>query len=231
MEPILGLIGLAVAVLSLLWAVIVWLFPQSPLNKWRKHQQHSEDIGSMQFLVKLGDSSKEYWSSREGPLNLEMIPEFEEVCSDFFQIDIDKFVSDVDPSFDITVINNFSGVKVIHELGCEIVSVAQHMMGYGDAQAAKITTQETYVAQIPNVREIVDKNFGGFARLLPPTKINLQISSDMPDPFRTEPESLFRFELLLKDYVDNMPNLAVIRFWVKTQSEEQYSDYFYLFTL
>ena len=58
------------------------------------------------------------------------------------------------------------------------------MMGYGEAQAAKIVPQATYIVKIPDVREIVNKDFRGFSRLLKPTNINLLIPAHMPDLFR-----------------------------------------------
>jgi hypothetical protein len=148
-----------------------------------------------------------------------------------FQIDTNKFVDDVDPSFDVTLVNELHRTIFVHKLGVEIVSVAHHMMGYGEAQAAKILPQASYIAKIPDVREIINKNFGGFSRLLKPTNINLIVTVEMPDPFRLESGSAFRYEILLEKYVKNMPNLAVIRFWVETQEKKYNSDCIYLFTL
>jgi hypothetical protein len=165
---------LIIAVFSIVVAILLWLFPPEPLRRLlRLNHKTDKKLGSMTFLVRLGKSSKDYWTTREGYLNLSMIPPFQEHCSQFFQIDIHKFVSDVDPSFDITLLNELKSVAFVHELGVEIVSVAHHMMGYGEAQAAKIVPQASYVVKIPDVREIINKDFGGFSRLLKPTNINL----------------------------------------------------------
>jgi hypothetical protein len=223
---------LIVAILGVVIAILVWLFPPEPVRKFLKFSSRKDkELGSMSFLIRLGSSSKDYWTTREGSLNLSMIPPFQENCSQFFQIDTHKFVDDVDPSFDITLINESHKTVFIHKLGVEIVSVAHHMMGYGQAQAAKIVPQASYTVKIPDVREIVNKDFGGFSRLLKPTNINLLIPAQMPDPFRLEPESGFRYEILLEKYVENMPNLAVIRFWIETQEMNYNSDYIYIFTL
>jgi hypothetical protein len=223
---------LIIAVVGIIVAILLWLFPPEPLRRLlRLSKRIDNESSSMHFQIRLGESSKSYWITRESYLNLSMIPPFKEHCSQFFQIDINKFVSDVDPSFDITLVSELKSTAFIHELGVEIVSVAHHMMGYGEAQAAKIVPQASYIAKIPDVREIINKNFGGFSRLLKPTNINLVIPVQMPDPFRIEPESAFRYEILLEKYVDNMPNLAVLRFWVKIKGRRYNSDYIYIFTL
>jgi hypothetical protein len=223
---------LIIAVFGIVVAILLWLFPPEPLRRLlRLNHQTDEKSGSMLFLIRLGKSSEDYWTTREGYLNLSMIPAFQEHCSEFFQIDIHKFVSDVDPSFDVTLVNELKSVAFVHELGVEIVSVAHHMMGYGEAQAAKIVPQASYIVKIPDVREIINKNFGRFSKLLKPTTINLSIPAQMQDPFRIEPESAFRYEILLEKYVENMPNLAVIRFWAKTQEKRYNSEYIFIFTL
>jgi hypothetical protein len=223
---------LIIAALGIVVAIFLWLFPPEPLRRFlRLNNEKDEKSGSIKFLISLGKSSKDYWMTREGYLNLSMIPAFQEHCSQFFQIDIHKFVDDVDPSFDITLVNELNKTIFVHKLGVEVVSVAHHMMGYGEAQAARIVPQASYIAKIPDVREIINKDFGGFSKLLKPTNINLLIPVQMPDPFRLESESAFRYELLLEKYIENMPNLAVIRFWVETQEKKYNSDYIYLFTL
>jgi hypothetical protein len=197
------------------------------------HNEKDKQLASMIFLMRLGKSSKDFWTTRDGYLYPNLIPVFQEYCSEFFEIARDKHRANVDPSFDITLVNELCKTLVIHKLGIEIVSVANHRMrwmGSGHAQAAKIVLQASYISKIPDVREKISREFGGFPIFLKPTHMNLLIPAEMPDPFRLEPGSVFRYEILLEKYIKNMPNLAVIRFWVETQEMKYNSDYIYLFT-
>jgi hypothetical protein len=76
-----------IAVLSVVVAILVWLFPPEPFRKLLKlDNEKDKKLGSMNFLIRLGKSSKEYWTTREGYLNLSMIPQFQEHCSQFFKL-------------------------------------------------------------------------------------------------------------------------------------------------
>jgi hypothetical protein len=198
----------------------------------------SGEEGSISFLIQLGTLSKDYWTERSQALNMSMIPPFSESCIKFFQVDIDKIAQRAskkwirspmeyrDPSFDITIISELESSTIIHEVGIDIVSVAHQMGGYGPAQAEKINLQVSYIAKIPDLRSTIIT-----AKAVPPKQINLSIPVVMPDPFKIDPGGTFRYELLLSQYVDNMPNLSIIRFWVQTHKRRYVSDSIYIFTL
>ncbi|HEY9824547.1 MAG TPA: hypothetical protein V6D19_03805 [Stenomitos sp.] len=206
------------------------------INSYKQNKSCKEE-GSISFLIQLGEFSKDYWVEISQAFNMSMIPEFSESCVKFFQIDINKIsqrasqksirspIEYRDPSFDITIISELESSTIIHELGIEISSVAHQMGGYGATQAEKIDLQASYIAKIPDLRSTVIT-----AKAVPPKQINLSIPVAMPDPFKIDPGSIFRYELLLSQYVDNMPNLSVIRFWVKTHKRRYKSDNIYIFT-
>ena len=76
---------LIVAILGVVIAIFVWLFPPEPVRKFLKlSNTKNKDLDSMNFLIRLGSSSEDYWIIREGYLNLRMIPPFQENCSQFF---------------------------------------------------------------------------------------------------------------------------------------------------
>jgi hypothetical protein len=208
------------------------------INSLRHKASREDEKGSLSFLIQLSASSKGYWSERNQALDMRMIPPFNQSCFKSFQIDIERIAKRAskrwirspmeyrDPCFDITIISELDSSTVIHELGLEIVSVAHQMGGYGDVQAEKIILHASYTAEIPDLRSMVVT-----AKVVPPQKINFSIPVVMPDPFKVEPENAFRYELLLHNFVDNMPNLSILRFWAKTHKRHYESDCIYIFTL
>lgn len=224
METILAMVGLAITIL-------LWLFPPEPIRKLFKLDTKRSDTGSLRFLIRLGNLSSDYWDEVDKPVAKSMIQPFQEKYSQSFQVSISKFVDDVDPSFDITIISEIESPVVIHKLGVEIESIAHEMKAYGMAQAAEILQQASYTINIPNIRTDIASESGRFPRLLEPKKINKFLSVNKPDIFGLEPENTFRYELLLKNYVAHMPNYAILRFWIETQNQKYFSNSIQIFTL
>jgi hypothetical protein len=223
---------IALAIISIVVSFLVWLFPPEPLRKkFGFKPQADGELDSLQFLLRLGELSDNYWDKVDKPLTTNSISPFQERCSQFFQISFDKFVDDVDPSFDITIVNDLKSTVVIHEIGLEIVSIAHEMKFYGPPQATKILQQAKYEVEIPDIRANIELEMGRFPRLLEPRNINKSLPASKTDIFRIEPESTLRYELLLKNYVAHMPNYAVLRFWVTTQKRKYASELVHIFTV
>jgi hypothetical protein len=226
------IIGVVVGIVSVIVAILIWLFPPEPLRKKIGLQQKKDyELESLQFLLRLGELSDNYWDKVDKPLTTNLISPFQEKCSQFFQISFEKFVDDVDPSFDITIVNDLKSTVVIHEIGMEIVSIAHEMKFYGPPQASKILQQATYEIEVPDIRANIELEMGRFPRLLEPRNINKSLLVSKTDIFRIEPESTLRYELLLKNYVVHMPNYALLRFWVTTQKRKYTSELIHIFTI
>jgi len=225
METVLAIIG------SIVLPCIFWYFSPESIKKWLRFGRDKKADGSLRFLVRLGQSSSDYWDEVDKPFSTNHIQPFQEKCSQHFQISIQKFVDDVDPSFDITIISELNSAAVIHRIGLEIESIAHEAKGYGMAQAAKIEQQASYTVCIPDVWAELKSANERFPRLLEPKKIGRSVSIDTSDIFRIEPESTLRYEILLKNYVAHMPNYAILRFWVQTQHRRHVSDPIHIFTL
>ena len=100
---------IAIAIISVVVTVFLWLFPPEPLRKiFKLNGKKDDESGSLHFLIRLGELSDNYWDKVEAPLKANMIASFQEQCSQFFQISFTKFVDDVDPSFDITLVSELN---------------------------------------------------------------------------------------------------------------------------
>jgi hypothetical protein len=164
--------GIGVAVISALFWSIKWLI--SPRNKTHKRakvinrknvvavdssiisgnvagrdlyfleqdRQYSNLSGNVHFIIKVGHSSMSNWSEVDKlPKNFS-ISEFEQTCSQYFKIS--GFMQDVEPSFDITLVNETGSTLVINKLGIEIKYVSHIWLCYGEPQATKIIQQASY---------------------------------------------------------------------------------------
>ncbi|MDK3157308.1 hypothetical protein QPK87_12075 [Kamptonema cortianum] len=218
-------------VISIGLAILAWIFPE-PLKKLSKSNKKQDDPQrELQFFIRLGEQSYPYWEEVEEPVRPSFISPFSEDSTQFFEIARNDFARDVDPIFDITILSDLSSTALIHQLGIEIVSIAQEMRGYGSIQAAKVLPQEFYIIEIPDIRTNLQREFGIFPRSLAPRNISLLLTVPQSDIFKLDVGSTFRYELLLKNYVDHMPNFALLRFWIKTQNKTYYSRLIHIFTL
>jgi hypothetical protein len=222
---------IALSIIGLIIAILLWLFSPEPLrkflNKLTRRNAGFQKSNLVQFLVRVAAQERRYWNEVESPPRAEFISSFQQPYTQVFQLT--DFVEDVDPGFDITLINELDSAFVVHDLGIEIVSVANEWKLYGSPQAAKISQQASYTIKIPDIRTEISRSED--LRLLEPRNIDMVLSAHMPDPFRLEPESTFRYELLLKNYVAHMPNYALIRFWITTQKGKFASELVQTFTI
>ncbi len=193
-----------------------------------------DESRSVQFLIKVGEQAHSYWSEVERPMQVNAIQPLPDKCVQFFEIDIKKFADDINPSFDITLISNLNSMNVVHEFGIKIVSVANDWKSYGITQAAEIIQQAKYEIDIPDIRSEValELNHSRFPRLLEPRTINRFLVCDGSSKFLLNTEQrVLNYEVLLKNYVRNMPNYAAIQFWVKTQNTQYFSNLIHIFSI
>lgn len=188
----------------------------------------------MSFVVRLGWLAQKYW--REVPenefLNVSLIEPLEHNATQFFMVDKDRFVGDVDPAFDITLVNREHTRVLVHKVGIEIVSVAHELKFYGTPRAARITPQEFYVLEMPELRSDIAYEVGEESlKLLKQRPVKRSLSLEMPDPFLLEVDGTFRYEILLKRFIKNMPNYSVLRFWAQSDRKCFFSDELCLFPI
>jgi DNA-binding Xre family transcriptional regulator len=180
---------------------------------------------SLQFLIKVGEQTNSYWREVQQPMKVYAIQPLPDECIQFFEVDIRNFTDDVDPSFDITLISNLNSINVVHEFGIKIVSVANDWKTYGITQATEIIQQAKYEIDIPDIRSEIalELDFCRFPRLLEPRKINRLLTSDRSKKFILDAEKrILNYEVLLRNYIQNMPNYASIQFWIKTHDDTQH---------
>jgi hypothetical protein len=251
--------GIGVAVISALFWLMKWLI--SPRNKTHKrakvtnrknvvtadgsiitgnvagrdlyllkqYKQYSNLSGNVHFVIKVGHSSMSNWSEVNKLPKTFSISEFEQTCSQYFKVS--GFMQDIEPSFDITLVNETGTALVINKLGIEIKCVSHIWLCYGEPQATKIIQQASYSIPVPDIRSEIGDHLGHFPRLLEPTEVNRKIVIDIPDPWRVESESTFRYELLLKNFISHMPNYSIICFWVETHKQVFRSELIGMHTL
>jgi DNA-binding Xre family transcriptional regulator len=167
---------------------------------------------SVQFLINVGEQSQVHW------------------CLDnnrFFQIDNNgrelryRYYPQLDPSFDITLISDFTSVKVVHKFGIEIVNIQRSFANLIHLPlAAEVTQQAHYKIEMPDIRSKIRRDYS-----LLPREINSLLVARTNKKFILDSHrKILNYEVLLKKYVKNMPNEACIRFWIKTQDNQYFSD-------
>jgi hypothetical protein len=189
---------------------------------------------TIQFLVKIGDHAYGYWHEVEKPTPVYSIRPLPDECVQFFEIDLRKFVDDVDPSFDITLISNLDSLNIVHQFGLDVISIANDWKAYGVSQAAEVLQQAKYEIEIPDIRNEIalEQSNARFPRLLESRKINRSLTVSKNTKFILDADQkILNYEVLLKNYMQNMPNYAVIQFWVKTQGKQYFSDLIQIFSL
>jgi len=227
-----GVLAIALFCLALFVSWASGLFKL--LGNWaiRFYKQGRMQRTGIDFVVRLGSSCGVYWEQTTRPLMPEMLKRFKPKWTQAFQISLENFVEDVDPSFDLTMCSNLKHNTTVTGLQVEIISVAHEIKFYGGPQAAKISQQEFYVIENPDIKKIIAaRNNGIFPRLLEPVKLGKLVDLQVPDPYMLEPGQAFRCELLLRNYVAMMPNYAVLRFWLCTTSGRYSSANILVFTL
>jgi hypothetical protein len=166
-----------------------------------------------------------------------------------FNITMTRFFKfgNVDPVFDVTIINQSEKPILLTSVGIEIVQVAQEWFVAGVIEPQVIKVSERIVIIMPDIWEVLEKRgcytklarFHGtvpFAELLPvenikPQPIGKLIFRNLPDPVYLNSSTPYRYTLLLDKYRSNMPDDAVLKLIVRTNYGEVKSDPFYIFVL
>lgn len=227
-----GVVAIALFCLALFLSWSSGLFKLLSSLAIRFYEQCRKQRTGIDFVIRLGSSCGVYWELTTRPLMPGMLKRFKPKWTQAFQISVQHFVEDVDPSFDLTMSSKLTHSTVITGLQVEIISVAHEINFYGGPQAAKISQQAFYVVEMPDVKKMVSaRNNGVFPRLLEPVKLGTLVDLQVPDPYMLEPGQAFRCELLLRHYVARMPNYAVLRFWLCTASGRYSSGNILVFTL
>lgn len=135
------------------------------------------------------------------------------------------FNSNIEPSFDITVLNNVSHPTLITAIGVKIVEVADILeeRGGGPPVAVKVSRGEAYVVEMPDLRareiltelRLIDNRVCRTSTI----KLNEVILTQIPDPIYLEPGAPFRYALYLKGYREYIPNNAILQLCIQTNHQ------------
>jgi hypothetical protein len=87
------------------------------------------------------------------------------------------------------------------------------MGGYGMPRVEKIVQEAHYIIELPDVMAQLSKQLkpGENAKQITPRDLFIEIHHKIQDPIYFEAGAVFRYELLLKSYLVNMPKFAVLR--------------------
>jgi len=157
---------------------------------------------------------------------------FSIIPSQYFRLR--EFVFDANLSLDITVMNVGEQPLILTALGVEIVSVAQRIYLYGMPKAAKIYMSESYVIELPDIRQRMKEKLASEAEAqvydYGPIDLHEVVFTLLEEPVYLEAKAAYRYVLLLSQYQMRMPNHAVLRLWAKTNKGELRSEAIEMFT-
>lgn len=227
-----GVLAILIPILMALFGLALGLLKQ--ISSWasRTYWKLKLQKSDIDFVIRTGSSSRLYWEETETPLMPELLERFNPKWSQAFQISHDHFVEDIDPSFDVTIVSNLKHDTLITALQVEIDSVAHEIKFGGGPQAVRISQQAFLEVDVPDIKAFISsQNRGVFPRLLEPVKIGKLIDLQLPDPYMVKSGQVFRCEVLLRHYVERMPNYAVLRFVLCTASGRYSSKNILIFTL
>lgn len=197
-------------------------------------KRHSEESESQKLVfagISVGSLSNFCWREilpPEKPHQGSGDMQFQEQCLQYFKLA--ELVEDVDLSLDIVLFNSSNTPIVLTSIGIEIVSLAFHMYGYGITRAEKIKQEALYCLDLPDLclKLMQSVEPGESSKRIPPKDFHYEIHHKIKDPLFFEPSSVFRYEILLRSYIQNMPNLAVLRLSVITNLGEFKSHYIHV---
>ena len=199
---------------------------------------HSASAGAVRFAVMSIASDNAHWGeiprgqhAREGRDSRGKVGLYGLRSAQYFHIT--SFKTDVDPSFDVTIMNcSRTEPAILHRVGVMWTAVAQMMHPYGIPTAGAILRTASYVIDCPDIRQmygaqIEQDEFAGFG----PVDCEIEASTGLADPIYFEPHAPFRFKIELRDYFRRVPNHSLLRLWVETDRGHDYSNELELFTL
>lgn len=210
------------------------------LQKW-KIDAENEAISNLQnaggqqtgkanpfLVINLADSSRSSWIETEYPRAFHSLPGRPD-CSmgnDFFRnFQLQDLSAYADPSFDIVL--QAQAYCVISDVGIELVKVAHHMMGYGNPEPSRIPLSERHVLEVPNIRSRVMKD----PRYLEPLDVGERYLQHLADPWEMPAQSVYRYQIRLEGYIDNVPNFSTVKLLARTNQGIYASPLIHIFTL
>lgn len=206
------------------------------LQKW-KVDAEDEAISNLQkagpqtgaanpfLVINLADSSRSSWIETEHPHRFPGRPACSMGTEFYRNFRLQDLAAYADPSFD--VVFQAQSYCVLSDIGIQIVKVAHHMMGYGNPEPSKIQLSERYVLEVPNLRSRVMKD----PRYLEPLDVDEQYLLPLADPLQMPTESVYRYQILLRGYIDKVPNFSTIRLLARTNKGICASPPIHIFTL
>ncbi len=181
----------------------------------------------LDFISITIDTYDNYWQASCQPPQKFKYP-FNRKCKKYFNLK--GLVYDTHPIFNITLQNIAATTVILTEVGIEVVSVAHIWYCYGEPEAAKLKMgDDVYVVEIPDLRSKL--GMPPRREIDPQDLHNELVWITISDPVRFDGEATFRYKLLLENYINHIPNNALLRLWVKTNKKEERSEEFYLCTL
>jgi hypothetical protein len=136
-----------------------------------------------------------------------------------------------EPTFDIVIMSMTERPIVITGLGIEIIGVFSSPGagggGVGPPTSLKIEVQGAYELDMPDI-------FSEFVHLTDDygrydlQRLNRVVSTRLIDPIYMQPQSVFRYKLMLKNFSASMPINNLIRLWVKTNDGDVRSRIIYM---
>ena len=126
----------------------------------------------------------------------------------------------VDPCFDITVINRSGEPVLLTAVGLEILSLDFDQKTYGGGVAVfEVKRSRTFCLELPDMwRKLAEAKLS--QQLERPVKVQELAFSRLPDPVLLEVNAPYRYGLLLYDYQELLPNKVVLCFWLQTDRGE-----------
>lgn len=124
--------------------------------------------------------------------------------------------------------NPGSAPVILTAIGIEVLTVCQKIYIYGFPTAAKIMKSDSYILQIPDIRQRMYDQLGTFE--YDAQDMRETVTKRLPDPVYLESHAPYRYGLLLKGYDRHIPNWARIRMWAATDQGECRSGELEIFT-
>jgi hypothetical protein len=197
---------------------------ESSLKLSADEQTHGRASGGLAFANIALEGRSGYWG--ESPTPPRGYP-FDRTCLQHFYLA--KFVTGVNPSFDITLKNTEHTPLLLSAIGVQVVSVAHVTYFYGFPRAVKVRMADSYVLEMPDIWNRVKGHFvpmegGG------PIDLDELVSVRLADPVYLQVDAAYRFGLLLDKYDGRMPNFVILRLWARTDLSENWSHEIHIFT-
>ena len=204
----------------------------SQAKEQSKHHSEEAEFQKLVFAgISVGSLSNFCWREillPERPHQVSRDMQFKQQCLQYFKLA--EFVEDVDLSLDVVLLNSSNIPLVLTSVGIEIVSLAFHMHGYGITRAERIKQEALYCLDLPDLRSKLMQSVkpDGSNKGIPPKDFHYEMHYKVPDPLLFNPGAVFRYEILLRSYIQNMPNLAVLRLLVMTNQGAFKSHYIHV---